>query len=121
MNKQNVFFRIKKKGTKMVQLIIRYLLVHFVSLVNIYSGLNDGSMERNLDLNLLNNKKIDDFALDAPGVVIPGQFLINVGLKIDIRSRMKVSISYRYIFGFDRTSIILLKSWKACLLVLILN
>ena len=56
----------------------------------------------------MNNKKIDDFVLDAPGVVIPGQFLFDVRLKIHIRSKMKVSISYRYIyiFGYDRTSII---------------
>ena len=63
-------------------------------------------MERNLDFNLLNNKKIDDFVLDAPGVVIPGQFLFNVGLKIHIRSKMKVSILCRYIFGHDYISII---------------
>ena len=63
-------------------------------------------MERNLDVNLLNNKKIDDFVLEAPGVVIPGQFLFDVRLKIHIRSKMKVSTSCRYIFGYDRTSII---------------
>ena len=63
-----------------------------MSLSNFYSGIDAGTRAKSVSLNLLNKKKIDDFVLHLPTVIIPGQFLFNVRLNIDVRSNVKVSI-----------------------------